>query len=101
MGLQIGIGLEDKFNTRVFTILKEIDFFRAENGLYQGEVKLPAGLIAPNIYSFVFAIWTKDGKVYDTVSSICPVTVHDNGTELALYEGIEYGNIIISPEWYT
>lgn len=99
MGLQVGIGLEDKFNTRVFTIVKDISFFREENNGYSGFVKFPAGLIAPNSYSFVVALWTKDGKINDVVTGICPVTIHDNGTELALYEGIDYGSIIIQPEW--
>lgn len=99
MGMQVGIGLEDKFNTRVFTILKEIDFFKKNGDEFSGLVKLPAGLIAPNYYSFVVALWTTDGRVYDVVSNVCPVTIHDDGTELALYEGAEYGNIIIQPVW--
>jgi hypothetical protein len=101
MGLQIGIGLEDKFNIRVFTILKEVGYFNEKDNEYYGEVSLPKSLIAPNSYSFVFALWTRDGKVYDVINSVCPVMIHDNGTELALYEGIEYGNIIINPQWNT
>ena len=99
MGMQIGIGLEDKFNSRVFTILKEIDFFQKNGNEYSGSVKLPAGLIAPNHYSFVVALWASDGTIYDVISNICPVTIHDDGTELALYEGAEYGNVIIDPTW--
>jgi lipopolysaccharide transport system ATP-binding protein len=99
MGMQVGIGLEDKFNSRVFTILKEIDFFNKNGDEFSGIVKLPAGLIAPNYYSFVVALWATDGRVYDVVSNVCPVTIHDDGTELALYEGAEYGNIIIQPVW--
>ena len=99
MGLQLGIGLEDKFNTRVLTILKDIDFFRQPDGTYSGKVTMPSSIIAPNSYSFVFALWTKNGRIYDIVKGICPVTIHDNGTEFALYEGIDYGNIIIHPEW--
>jgi lipopolysaccharide transport system ATP-binding protein len=99
MGLQIGIGLEDKFNMRIFTILKEIEFFSHVDNRYHGEVTLTSGLLAPNHYSFVFAIWTRTGKVYDVINGVCPVTIHDNGTELALYEGVEYGNIIIHPTW--
>ena len=101
MGLQVGIGLEDKFNIRVFTILKDVAYFNESGSVYYGEVRLPKSLIAPNSYSFVFALWTRDGKVYDVINSVCPVMIHDNGTELALYEGIEYGNIIIHPEWTT
>ena len=99
MGMQIGIGMEDKFNSRVFTILKEIDFFQKNGNEFSGSVILPSGLIAPNYYSFVVALWTSNGTIYDVVSNICPITIHDDGTELALYEGAEYGNIIIDPNW--
>jgi hypothetical protein len=83
----------------VFTILKEIDFFTKTGDEYTGIVKLPGELIAPNYYSFVVALWSTDGRVYDVISNVCPVTIHDDGTELALYEGAEYGNIIIQPRW--
>lgn len=99
MGLQIGIGLEDKFNARVFTILKDIDYFHVSGDVYSGEVVLPSSIIAPNSYSFVFALWTRSGRIYDIVKGICPMTIHDNGTEFALYEGVDYGNVIIHPEW--
>lgn len=99
MGLQIGIAMEDKFNNRVFTVLKEIEYFREADGLYYGMVKLPAGLFAPNYYNFVVALWTRDRRIFDVATGICPVMIHDNGTELSLYEGVEYGNVIINPAW--
>ncbi|MBS1660097.1 MAG: ABC transporter ATP-binding protein [Bacteroidetes bacterium] len=100
--LQIGIGINDKLQNRIFTVLKPIDFFR-QNGSneYVGKVKLPARIIAPNIYSFACAIWTREGHVYDYVDNVCPVKIHDNGTNLALYEGIDYGSVIVDAEWFS
>ena len=60
---------------------------------------LPAGLIAPNDYSFAFAIWEKNGRVHDYIDNICSCRIHDTGTDLALYEGSDNGSIIIQPSW--
>jgi len=98
--IQIGIGLQDKLNNRVFTILKELNFFERKNdGKYFGRVELPANTLAPNLYSFVFALWVRGGKIYDLLENICPIKIHDIGTEFAAYEGIDYGNVIIKPKW--
>jgi lipopolysaccharide transport system ATP-binding protein len=100
-GLQIGIALQNKFNSRIFTVIREIEYFKKNSdNLYHGEVLFPESLIAPNNYSFVLAIWTKDGRVYDMVENILFIKIHDNGTYLANYEGIDYGSIIINPEWH-
>lgn len=98
--LQIGIGLNDKYQNRIFTILKPISFFKKGNDFeYSGSVTIPAQIIAPNIYSFVFAVWTKDGNVFDLIDNVCQIKIFDNGTDLALYEGIDHGSIIINAEW--
>lgn len=98
--LQIGIGLNDKFQSRIFTMLRPIDDFQEiKPGKFIGKVKLPANIIAPNMYSFAFAIWTKDGKIYDLVDNICRIKIHDSGTNLALYEGVDYGSVIINGDW--
>jgi lipopolysaccharide transport system ATP-binding protein len=97
---QIGISLQDKFQNRVFTILKPLTSFKNIKGTdYSGTLELPSSLIAPNSYSFVFALWTKDGIVFDLIESVCPIRILDNGTDLSLYEGVDYGNIIITPNW--
>jgi lipopolysaccharide transport system ATP-binding protein len=98
--LQVGIGLNDKLQNRIFTLLREIEYFRKNSeGFYEAEVLLPANLIAPNIYSFVFAIWTKNGNVFDLVENVCMIKIHDNGTDLAHYEGSDHGFIITEGKW--
>lgn len=98
--LQIGLSMQDKFNNKVFTVVKEIDYFRTDSSkIIKGSLSLPKELFAPNFYSFVFALWTKDGTVCDAVEGVCPINIHDNGTDLAQYEGVDYGSIIIKPVW--
>jgi lipopolysaccharide transport system ATP-binding protein len=95
----IGIGIQDKLQNRVTTIVKPISFFNKNGNDYSGRVKIPGSILAPNSYSFVFAIWVKDLAVYDSVENVCPIAIHDNGTELANFEGFDYGSVIIKPTW--
>ena len=98
--LQIGIGLQDKIQNRIFTILRPISEFKKISGNeYTGMVRLPSSLIAPNLYSFVVALWTKDGILFDILENICSVKIHDSGTELAKYEGVDNGHVIVKAEW--
>lgn len=98
--LLIGIGMQDKSNSRVFTVVKEIDFFMDnKSGQLRGELTLPQSLFAPNVYSFVFALWTKMGVIHDVAENVCIISIHDNGTALAAFEGADYGSVIINPTW--
>jgi len=102
--LLIGIAMLNKYQSRVFTILKPVSFFNNyRDNRYRGAVTLPSSTIAPNTYSFVFQIWVKDGDVskYDNLENICSVKIHDSGTEYAIYEGYDYGNVIITANWST
>jgi len=96
---QVGIGLNDKYNNRVFTVLRPVNLFQPDGDHFKGSIKLPKGLIAPNYYSFVFALWSRSGEVHDLVENVCKIQIHDDGTEYAQYSGVDYGCIIINPEW--
>jgi lipopolysaccharide transport system ATP-binding protein len=98
--LQIGIGLQDKVQNRIFTILQEVSkFTQVSPSVYRGVVKLPSSIIAPNLYSFTVALWTKDGVLYDALENSGSIKVYDSGTEFAKYEGVDYGSVIVKPEW--
>ena len=97
--LLIGIGLHDKYDKRVTTFLRNVSLFRKKDGVYQGRLILPSTIIAPNTYTFLCAIWVKGGTIYDKVESICQVKIYDNGTEFAIHEGDDYGNMILNASW--
>jgi lipopolysaccharide transport system ATP-binding protein len=96
-----GIGLLDKHRNRIFTIVKPVS--RIINDTLSGtkgiEVELPSNLIAPNIYSFVFAIFVPKGEVIEILESECKVRVYDSGTDLAIFEGVDYGSILADSKW--
>jgi lipopolysaccharide transport system ATP-binding protein len=99
-GLQIGIGLQDKIQNRVSTLVKEIDQISTLDGnIVSGILVLPSSIIAPNSYSFVLALWNKDGQIYDLHESVGSIAIVDNGTELSLYEGKDYGSVILNAVW--
>ncbi|WP_018611005.1 polysaccharide ABC transporter ATP-binding protein [Segetibacter koreensis] len=97
----IGIGLQDKMKGRISTIIKGIDSLSSQHkGVLNLLLTLPSSLIAPNSYSFDCAIFDYvTNKNIDFVETACSIIIHDTGTELAKYEGISYGSIIISPDW--
>lgn len=100
--IRLGIVLLDNNKNRVFTIIKPINFFKNISGnLFQGNVILPNSIIAPNSYSLLCILWTKDVETYDLIEDACAFQIIDDGTEMAIYEGNNYGNIIIKPEWHN
>lgn len=97
---QIGIGMHDKFNNRVFTILRPVEEFVKVNDVYHGRLELPRRLFAPTFFTFVFALWSKSGEVFDLVENVAKIQIHDNGTDLAAYSSVDYGSIILNPKWH-
>lgn len=100
--IQIGIGLNDKYQNRVLTALKPLEFFESSNApSFSGRIILPPNLIAPGNYSFTFALWTKSGVLYDVIERAVGLRIYDTGTKLSLYEGMDYGVIVIDPKWHA
>jgi lipopolysaccharide transport system ATP-binding protein len=95
----ISVALLDKYGNRIFTILKNIEAHHVKNNMYSCSVKLPSDMIAPNVYSFHFAICNPDGNVFDKHEEQCRLTIFDTGTQMSLFEGKDYGSIIVNCEW--
>jgi len=97
--LNIGIALLNKFQQKVFTVVKPVQYFKSVSNKYKGSVEIPSSIIAPGDYSFNLIIWIKDVKEYDFVENICCIKIYDDGTEYAIYEGYDYGSIILNVNW--
>lgn len=95
----ISLALLDKYGNRVFTTLKSLKDLGLKDNILSCSVKIPNGIIAPNVYSFHFAICEADGSVYDVHEERCHITIFDNGTHMALFEGKDYGNIMLNCDW--
>ncbi len=95
----LSVALQDKYGNRIFTIHKPLIELNLNANKITGGMTIPANFIAPNIYSFHFAIVRTDGKVFDIHEGQCRIRVADTGTPFSQYEGKDYGNIIISCKW--
>ncbi len=95
----LSVALQDKYGNRIFTIHKPLDQLARHENRIRGSMLIPKEFIAPNIYSFHFAIVRSDGKVFDIHEGQCRFRVADTGTPFSQYEGKDYGNIIISCKW--
>jgi lipopolysaccharide transport system ATP-binding protein len=98
-GLRIGVALIDNSQNKVFTVVKEIAEFKNKDGSFNQKVTFQPSLIAPNNYSFITALFVPGKQNYEVLENICPIKIHDLGSTLAMYEGLNYGNIIIQNEW--
>ncbi len=97
---KIGIALLDKYGNRVFS-----DYYQLSNSNIKSEIRsfdvtavLPEKLFAPNNYSFLAALLI-DGRLFDLVEECCQFRITDNGSDLSLYEGYDYGHILINCKW--
>lgn len=99
----LGIGVQDKFNVRVCTFMNYLTDIIIDNSkdVFMVEVTLPKEIIAPNHYSFIFALYEYNGQIYDIAENVCHVKIHDTGTIFSKYEGIDYGNVIVDSKWKT
>jgi lipopolysaccharide transport system ATP-binding protein len=99
----LGIGVQDKFNVRISTFMNYLTDIIVDDSknFFKVEVTLPKEIIAPNHYSFIFALYEYNGQMYDLVENVCNVKIHDTGTIFSKYEGVDYGNVIIHSKWET
>ena len=95
----LSVALQDKYGNRIFTIHKPLNQLETKDNRLTGTMIIPANFIAPNIYTFHFAIVKSDGKVFDIHEGQCRIRIADTGTPFSQYEGRDYGNIIISCKW--
>ncbi|MDB4902133.1 MAG: transporter related protein [Mucilaginibacter sp.] len=98
-GMLIGIGIQDQNLVRVTTFIHEIKYTDLTNNRFKGILTIPKCTLAPNFYSFVLALWNKSTAIYDLVEKTCDFQIKDNGTELALYEGLNNGYMIVDGKW--
>lgn len=95
----LSLALLDKYGNRVFTVHKPLRELHQSTNEFKGVMRIPAEIIAPNFYSFHFALVKTDGHVFDIHEGQCRIQVADTGTPFSQYEGKEYGNIILACSW--
>lgn len=82
----------------VFTTIYDIDPRELEKDHVVVKAVFPKEIIAPNTYYFRVVVFN-DSQIYENLENICHVRVADTGTLLSKYEGVNYGSVIIHPDW--
>jgi lipopolysaccharide transport system ATP-binding protein len=98
-GLMLGVALIDNVQNRVFTVVKDVAGFKKTNSSYNQKVTFKPSMIAPNNYSFIIALFVPGKQNYEVVENVCPIKIHDDGSKLALFEGQNYGSLIMKENW--
>ncbi len=98
--LKISVTMLDKFQSRIFTSVELLDnHILSDGNEYSLTLKIPGNIIAPNYYTFRYALYDDNGNVFDLLESETKVRIMDTGTEMAKYEGVDYGFLILKCEW--
>jgi lipopolysaccharide transport system ATP-binding protein len=95
----IGIGLHNKFDNRVCTFVRSFEKLFIKDGETEITLTLPKSIFAPNYYKMVFALFQPGYKTFDFVENAHSFTVVDNGTKFSIFEGADYGSVIIDANW--
>lgn len=91
---KIGISIVNSFGAYVTTSVFELNSILPEKS-YKCTFRFPAGIIAPNTYTFRLALFS-EAKVFEVLENVCPIRIVDTGSALSKYEGINYGNVILN-----
>lgn len=95
----IGIGLQDKYDNRVCTFVNKLEKFATGNGKVEIVIELPRNIFAPNYYKVVFALFNPGYKNFDYIENVHAFSIIDNGTDFSVFEGVDYGSVIIPAKW--
>ena len=94
---KISVTLQNHFSENLSTFVEELGVFYRNGDECQALIRLPAGIIAPNTYALRLAIFTPN-HIYDLVEMICPFTILETGSKMALYQGYNYGSFFLDYE---
>jgi lipopolysaccharide transport system ATP-binding protein len=98
--LDIGIAVLDKYKSKVFTSIKNLEINPGVVAL-KVECEIPHSFLAPGSYSLDVALFNSKVTTYEYISDILPFRIIDNGTELAAFENADYGNVLCNCTWTT
>jgi lipopolysaccharide transport system ATP-binding protein len=97
--VQLCVTVQDQQNNYVSTVVAPLKTFEPQGNTRMARLKLPRGILAPNCYSFRVALVEGRDRGLDIVDSACQFRVIDTGTEMAAYEGLNYGSVILPFQW--
>lgn len=98
-GVKVGFNVQNNYGVYVSSSVHDLSHdLLVEGSLLCLKVTIPSSIIAPNKYSFRFAVFSGNG-VFDVIENVCQFKINDTGTNLSVYEGVDYGTVILQYKW--
>ncbi|MEO6490555.1 MAG: ABC transporter ATP-binding protein, partial [Ferruginibacter sp.] len=95
-GAKVSITFQNGNGDFLSTIVEDLSTLLPQDQQYaEFKVRFSPHVLAPNSYAFRLAVFHHKVSVYDLIEMVCPIKVSDNGTNMALFEGLNYGNFFI------
>jgi lipopolysaccharide transport system ATP-binding protein len=97
----LGFAIKDRLGRKVFTSQIELDHHGLVSGVRRvvAQAVIPAEFLTPGEYFVTAALHVANVEVLDEVEEICRFTIRDTGSDLAMYEGADYGCVFARCQW--
>ena len=95
--LTVGIAVLDKLKNKVFTTFHKPEL--SESLENQFSCTIPSTFLMPGMYSLDVALFSGAANIYEYLNDKVPFDIFDNGSEFALFEGSNNGNVFSQCTW--
>ena len=100
-GAVMGLVIKDRLGRKIFTAETRLnaDSLPARAKALTGQLVIPAHYLTPGEYSLHVALHIPNVEVLDVLDEVCRFSIVDTGSEMALYEGADYGCVFPPCQW--
>ncbi len=95
---ELAMRLIDRNKNPVFTIHERLDKYYKNDNLIELVIKIPAGFLTPNSFSWVICINNPGITNYDLQDDVLDFSIIETGSDFARYTGSNYGNVFANYE---
>jgi len=93
-GVRLSCTIQSRTGEYLTTFVEDLTNHSNSIGEVEYEVSYKASIIAPNFYAFRLALFIPNGVVYDLIEMVCPFQITDTGSDMSMFEGINYGHYL-------
>jgi lipopolysaccharide transport system ATP-binding protein len=98
-GTHIGVAVLDKWYQKVFTDTFKLEKKHYDAGCVSIVLVIPEKTLLAGIYHVDVALFVPRMHNYDYVSDACTFEIEDHDSELAIFGGVDVGNVFVKCKW--
>jgi lipopolysaccharide transport system ATP-binding protein len=98
-GTHVGLAVLDKWHQKIFTDTFKLTDSQLNEDQSEIVVTIPSRTLLAGIYYVDIALFVPRLNNFDYVSDACTFEIEDLQSELALYSGVEIGNVMVRCKW--